>query len=110
MCKLYKVSIGWAEFVDVNGYYIKTRTLIDGYFNAVPEVIPGPTIRSKAGETMLIQFTNWLPETNTSSPNIVNTFHIPDESNLHTHGLHISPVGHDTTTSSDNILINCQPW
>jgi suppressor of ftsI len=50
--------------------------------------VPGPTLRLQAGETLGITLTNQLDET----------------TNLHTHGLHVSPAG-----NSDNVFVHVMP-
>ena len=75
----------------------------------------GPTLRVRAGEVMDIELNNMLP---VESPNEVaaqvaqeadNAFietrpHSFNTTNLHTHGLHVSPVG-----NSDNVLLAIPP-
>lgn len=51
-------------------------------------MIPGPTLRLRAGETL--------------APTLINQLEIG--TNLHTHGLHVSPVG-----NSDNVLMEIAP-
>ena len=55
---------------------------------------PAPTIRVRRGDTLRINFTNSLPDLGT---NILG--HDRSHTNLHTHGLHVSPSG-----NADNIL------
>jgi suppressor of ftsI len=50
--------------------------------------VPGPTLRLQSGETLGITLTNQLDET----------------TNLHTHGLHVSPAG-----NSDNVFVHLMP-
>jgi suppressor of ftsI len=50
--------------------------------------VPGPTLRLRAGETLGVTLTNQLAE----------------GTNLHTHGLHVSPAG-----NSDNVLLHLMP-
>ncbi len=50
--------------------------------------VPGPTLRLKSGETLGVTLTNQLDQ----------------PTNLHTHGLHVSPAGH-----SDNIFLHLMP-
>lgn len=64
----------------------------------------GPPIRVRPGDSLRIQLINNLPR----EP--IPEIHIPDEphgfndTNLHTHGLHVSP-----SLESDNVLIAIQP-
>lgn len=62
----------------------------------------GPTLRAKPGDVLKITIGNRLP------PNISggehNTLHEYNTTNLHTHGLHVSPSG-----NSDNVLLEVLP-
>jgi len=65
----------------------------------------GPTIRVKPGDTLKVRLENKLdpetcapPDGNHNIPNCFNT------TNLHTHGLHVSPAG-----NSDNVLLELTP-
>ena len=63
----------------------------------------GPTIRAKPGETLKIKLINQLadePE-HTGDHNSLHEF---NTTNLHTHGLHVSPSG-----NSDNVLLKIKP-
>jgi FtsP/CotA-like multicopper oxidase with cupredoxin domain len=51
-------------------------------------IVPGPLIEARAGETVRLRFTNRLPEA----------------TNLHFHGLHVSPEGH-----GDNVWLSIAP-
>jgi FtsP/CotA-like multicopper oxidase with cupredoxin domain len=57
-----------------------------------PANYPGPTLMVNAGDTIRLRIVNRLPF-NASAPNDSIT-------NLHTHGLHVSPIG-----NSDNVLL-----
>ena len=67
----------------------------------------GPTIRVRPGDALYVKLTNDLPKDNPScpaheeNPNIPNCF---NSTNLHTHGLHVSPAG-----DSDNVLLSLPP-
>lgn len=50
--------------------------------------VPGPTLRLRSGETLGVTLTNQLDE----------------PTNLHTHGLHVSPAG-----NSDNVFVHLMP-
>jgi FtsP/CotA-like multicopper oxidase with cupredoxin domain len=52
--------------------------------------IPAPTLRVNAGDTLRIQVINQLPP-NPSSSEPVQHLRYPNSSNLHTHGLHVTP-------------------
>ncbi|MFZ1007730.1 MAG: multicopper oxidase domain-containing protein, partial [Candidatus Sulfotelmatobacter sp.] len=67
----------------------------------------GPTIRVRPGDALYVKLTNDLPKDDPScpaheeNPNIPNCF---NSTNLHTHGLHVSPAG-----DSDNVLLSLPP-
>ncbi len=84
----------------------------------------GPTMRARAGDTLNVHLVNKLPK-NPPTPNNLQaqaaelaremTRHVPplltsniphnfNTTNLHTHGLHVSPAG-----NSDNVLIAISP-
>lgn len=63
-----------------------------------------PTISTKPGETVRVTVNNQLaPQKDCKPPNI-NTPHCFNSTNLHSHGLWISPSG-----NSDNVLITIRP-
>lgn len=63
-----------------------------------------PTLRTRPGETIRIALDNQLePEPDCRQPNI-NTPHCFNSTNLHSHGLWVSPSG-----NSDNVLITIKP-
>ena len=65
--------------------------------------LTGPTFRIKAGDRMKVYLYNQLPpEQGECGP--PNTLNCPNTTNLHTHGLHISPTG-----NSDNVLLEIPP-
>ncbi|WP_342151520.1 multicopper oxidase family protein [Methylorubrum sp. SB2] len=68
-------------------------------------VYAGPTIRVLPGDTVRITLRNELPLENCVAPegthNIPNCFNV---TNLHSHGLWVSPTG-----NSDNVLLEIQP-
>jgi FtsP/CotA-like multicopper oxidase with cupredoxin domain len=71
--------------------------------------IPGPTIRVKQGDVLQITLVNALgPKTSHSgedtSGGAQNTFRLSNVTNLHMHGLHISPEG-----TSDNVFRQVGP-
>lgn len=61
---------------------------------------PGPTIRAKRGETLRVQLKNFLPPT--TAKNILG--HTRNITNLHTHGLHVSP-----NPPADSMMIQLRP-
>lgn len=68
----------------------------------------GPTLRAKPGDTLRITLKNSLPpnpdDGHAGHPVDMNTPHNFNTTNLHTHGLHVSPVG-----NSDNVLLAIEP-
>ncbi len=67
--------------------------------------VPGPTLRLRAGEELRIKLTNKLPELGEHcGKELVNRPHCFNTTNLHTHGLHVSPAG-----SSDNSFLRIKP-
>lgn len=67
--------------------------------------IGGPTIRARPGQQLRIRLVNRLPQ-DPSFPRVAdeNTPHEFNTTNLHTHGLHVSPEG-----NSDNIFLEIPP-
>lgn len=62
----------------------------------------GPTLRARPGDTLRIKLVNDLPmEHELHEMNTLGAF---NHTNLHTHGLHVSPVG-----NSDNVLLDIAP-
>ncbi len=59
--------------------------------------VPGPTIKMIPGNTYVLTLKNLLPYATPSTAE--NTFKDPDITNLHTHGLHVSP-----TSPSDDVM------
>lgn len=78
--------------VNVNGATAYLLTY-NGAFN-------GPTIRAKKGDLLRVRFKNSLPRT--MMRNMLG--HEKDPTNIHTHGLHVSPSG-----NSDNVMIQFNP-
>ena len=65
--------------------------------------IPGPTLRVKPGDTLNILLVNRLPS-NPTEQRMGGFPHDPSTTNLHTHGLTVSPQG-----NSDNVLREMGP-
>jgi FtsP/CotA-like multicopper oxidase with cupredoxin domain len=59
--------------------------------------IPGPTIRMTPGQTYVLTLKNLLPYVTPST--VENDFRDPNITNLHTHGLHVSPA-----SPSDDVM------
>jgi FtsP/CotA-like multicopper oxidase with cupredoxin domain len=64
----------------------------------------GPTLRVKPGDTLVVALDNSLPPNAGPMPDDPNVPHGFNTTNLHTHGLHVSPVG-----NSDNVLLSVAP-
>jgi len=67
-------------------------------------VLAGPTLRAKPGDTLKIKLVNALPANLGAGGHTNNTLHEYNTTNLHTHGLHVSPSG-----NSDNVLLDVLP-
>jgi FtsP/CotA-like multicopper oxidase with cupredoxin domain len=66
--------------------------------------VTGPTLRFKPGESVRILLANELARNPDPMPSNHNIPHHFNTTNLHTHGLHISP-----SNSSDNVLLKIEP-
>ncbi len=100
------------------GYTDPARTTIAGChvtLRTYNGALVGPTLRAKPGDVMSILLDNRLPveppalvaeqlEQESSQAFIDTEPHSFNTTNLHTHGLHVSPVG-----NSDNVLLAIQP-
>jgi FtsP/CotA-like multicopper oxidase with cupredoxin domain/peroxiredoxin len=64
----------------------------------------GPTLRAKPGDVLRIRVDNQLPPVPEPPVHGVNVPHALNSTNIHTHGLHVSPEG-----NSDNIYLDIQP-
>lgn len=67
-------------------------------------MLPGPTLRLSAGDTLEIAFANRMPRNPDTKPTVAN---IPDRfntTNVHYHGFHVSPRG-----NSDNVYLQIEP-
>lgn len=54
-------------------------------------MIPGPTLVMKPGDKVTVKLTNNLKNSMTSSDHHSNTLTSLDNTNIHTHGLHVDP-------------------
>ena len=73
--------------------------------------VVGPTLRVKPGDVLKIRLENRLPPSPLLSPkereaavHSVNVPHALNSTNIHTHGLHVSPEG-----KSDNVYVDIKP-
>jgi hypothetical protein len=90
---------GW----NATAFTLSSRVFCVGYAGSGNETcsVPGPTIRVKPGDRLIVAFTNNLPTDYTSS-NAMNTLRQPNYANLHTHGFHVDPT-------IDNVMIHVAP-
>lgn len=93
-----------------SAYYSGTMNIAEATFNIGGDIIttraygqdgkaysiPGPTMKMVPGNKYILRFENRLPFETLSTAH--NVFKDPNVSNLHTHGLHISP-----TSPSDDV-------
>jgi FtsP/CotA-like multicopper oxidase with cupredoxin domain len=83
-------------YQDIGGYRLYLRSY-DG-------MTTGPTLRARPGDVLRIRLVNDLPPNRDAQPhdhNLPNRF---NTTNLHTHGLHVSPDG-----IADNVLREMEP-
>ncbi len=73
-------------------------------------VYPGPVMRVSPGEALDVELINSLPALNDDCTNNMNRAHGLNTTNLHTHGLHVSP-GYDSSGEyySDNVFVSLVP-
>jgi FtsP/CotA-like multicopper oxidase with cupredoxin domain/peroxiredoxin len=65
----------------------------------------GPTLRARPGDNLLVRVINDLPdESPTAHPSSTNGPHNLNTTNLHSHGLHVSPED-----NSDNVFLEVAP-
>ncbi len=77
--------------ININGTIANLQTYNGAY--------PAPTIKVKQGDLLRVHFKNSLPDTGLNMHD-----HPRADTNLHTHGLHVSPEG-----NSDNVMLNFMP-
>ena len=65
---------------------------------------PGPTMRLQPGDTLRVRLVNDLPPNQDPMPATMNLPHHFNTTNVHTHGLHVSPSG-----DADNIFRAMEP-
>jgi FtsP/CotA-like multicopper oxidase with cupredoxin domain len=82
--------------MQVGGYRLYLRTY--------DEMIPGPTMRLRPGDTLRIRLINELPPNRDEAPANANVPHHFNTTNFHFHGSHVSPSG-----ISDNIFRAMEP-
>jgi len=90
-----ELRVGYA-YADIGGYRLSLRTY-EG-------TIPGPTLRVQPGDVLRITLINDLPPNRTEMPLNTDLPHHFNSTNLHVHGLHVSPSG-----NADNIFRSMEP-
>ncbi len=81
---------------DIGGYRLHMR----GYENG----FPGPTLRARPGDVLQIELINDLPPNVDPPPAAHDLPHHFNTTNLHSHGLHVSPDG-----IADNVFRSMEP-
>jgi len=106
-CLEMDLEMGVVEIPDIADHFVRTRSYGQ---NGVISGPGGPVIRVKAGDTLKVNFQNHLVQQSTVKSHRVNTFRNPDHTNLHTHGLYVSPGNNATTgVASDDVLVELEP-
>jgi len=83
-------------YKDIGGYRL--------YMRMYEGTVPGPTLRVKPGDVLRIKLINDMPPNRESSPVDHSLPHDFNTTNLHSHGLHVSPSG-----ISDNVMRIMEP-
>ena len=83
-------------YQDIGGYRLHLRSY-DG-------MTPGPTLRARPGDVLRIRLVNELPPNRDPLPHDHNLPNRLNTTNLHTHGLHVSPDG-----IADNVMRDMEP-
>lgn len=107
--KLFNPNTQLWDAVQLRGYLTKPELFANkqaGDF--VEDILNGPQIRAKQGETIKLNLLNQLPvEDQATCPDDVENINEPhcfNTTNLHTHGLWVSPQG-----NSDNVFLTIKP-
>lgn len=78
---------------------------VDVWLRSYEGMLVGPTLKVRPGDVLRVHMKNELcPNRPPSDPDNINVPHGFNTTNLHTHGLHVSPSG-----NSDNILVSIEP-
>jgi FtsP/CotA-like multicopper oxidase with cupredoxin domain len=107
--QLFDPETGENDALHLRGYLTKPELWnsrnADG---SVSDILVGPQIRAKQGESLKIHLVNHLPAESAAtcpdSVNNINQGHCFNTANLHTHGLWVSPQG-----NSDNVFLILKP-
>ncbi|KAK3262896.1 hypothetical protein CYMTET_28273 [Cymbomonas tetramitiformis] len=101
------------EYASTNGVLELTLTMAEFAYSgptasfitrAINDAIPSPTWRVKPGDQIRITYLNALGPNPEGQDTTMNTYHSPNTTNLHTHGLHIS-----SATPGDNVFDHLEP-
>jgi FtsP/CotA-like multicopper oxidase with cupredoxin domain len=82
---------------------VKQQKAITVHLRSYGGALVGPTLRVRPGDTLRVRMVNQLPP-NKPHDGDINEPHGFNTTNLHTHGLHVSPSG-----NGDNILVMIEP-
>jgi FtsP/CotA-like multicopper oxidase with cupredoxin domain len=74
------------------------------YLRTYEGTVPGPTLRLKPGDVLRVRLVNDLPPNRDAAPIDRSLPHLLNNTNLHTHGLHVSPDG-----IADNVMRVMEP-
>ena len=74
------------------------------YMRMYEGTVPGPTLRLKPGDVLRIKLINDMPPNRDPEPIDHSLPHQFNTTNLHSHGLHVSPSG-----ISDNVMRMMEP-
>lgn len=98
---LLEIELKAIETPGLGGIY---RMYIDPDTNA--PIVPGPTIKAAPGDLVRLKLVNDLPPERDHMTTVhdINEPHGFSHTNMHTHGLWVSPAG-----NSDNVLIDLPP-
>jgi FtsP/CotA-like multicopper oxidase with cupredoxin domain len=83
-------------YQEIGGYRLHLRTY-EG-------MTPGPTLRARPGDVLRIRLVNELPPNRDAQPTDHNLPNRLNTTNLHVHGMHVSPDG-----IADNVLREMEP-
>lgn len=99
----FKLDVGFALNTIDRDTEGKTKDVV--WLRGYNGKLAGPVIRARPGDTLKIRLRNlipdWAPDVPYTTPNKPNNF---NTTNLHTHGLHVSPEGR-----SDNVFLEIKP-
>ena len=107
----FGAGIGWNSFARASQN--KAIKLEVEEINGLPTYngkTPGPTIAVEAGDSFDVHLVNNLPALDDDCVQNFNAFHGLNTTNLHTHGLHVSPSTDSSGEfDSDNVFVSVVP-